>query len=161
MMLAPAGVMGLVVTFIALSAALVGDTIQTAKPDVAESKLVALARVSPIIFAVVALILALYPTGIIVEIVGAAFGTIFACFVGPVAIGLYWKGATKTGALASIIGGLVMGLGWYLVVYKELMFGALAWVYPVIPALVVAVPLFFIVSLVTLKPPKEVIEILG
>ncbi|PCN50508.1 sodium:proline symporter [Candidatus Geothermarchaeota archaeon ex4572_27] len=68
MVLAPAGVRGLIlaavvaasmstlaVTFIVLSAALVRDIIQTAKPDVAESRLVALARASPIIFAVIAL----------------------------------------------------------------------------------------------------------
>jgi len=78
-----------------------------------------------------------------------------------VTIGLYWKGSTKAGALASMIGGLVTGLGWYLVVYKKPMFGALAWVYPVIPALAVAVPLFFVVSLATPRPPKEVVEILG
>jgi len=168
MTLAPEGVKGLIfasvvaasmstlaVTFIVLSAALVRDIIQTARPGVSEAKLVALARVVPVIFAVIALLLALYPTGIIVEIVGAAFGTIFVCFVGPVTIGLYWKGATKAGAIASMIAGLIIWLLWYLFLYR------VTWIYPVVPALAVAVPLFFIVSAVTKKPPKEVLDLLG
>ena len=168
MMLAPAGVRGLIlaavvaasmstlaVTFIVLSAALVRDVIQTAKPDISEAKLVTLARVAPIIFAIIALLLSLYPTGIIVEIVGAAFGTIFVCFVGPVTIGLYWKGATKAGAIASMISGLIVGLLWYIFLYRT------TWIYPVIPALVVAVPLFFIVSAITKKPPKEILDLLS
>ena len=92
----------LVVTFIVLSAALVRDLTQSVKPTVEEVKLVAIARVAPVIFALTALALAVNPVGIIVEIVGAAFGTIFACFVGPVAIGLSWKGVTEAGPIASM-----------------------------------------------------------
>ncbi len=167
MTLAPVGLRGLIlaavvaasmstlaVTFIVLSAALVRDIIQTTHPETSEAKLVKLARLTPILFAIIALVLAIQPTGIIVEIVGAAFGTIFVCFVGPVTIGLYWKGATKAGTIVSMIAGLIVGLGWYLFLYR------VTWIYPVIPALAVALPLFFIVSLVTKKPPKEVLDVL-
>jgi len=167
-LIAPSGVRGLVLaapvaasmstlaaTLLVLSAALTRDVVQVVKPNVRERRLVTLARLSPIVFAVIAAILALNPTGIIVEIVGAAFGTIFACFLGPVTIGLYWKGATRAGALASMISGLVVGVSWYLLLYK------VTWIYPVIPALAVSLPLFFIVSLFTKKPPKEVLDSLS
>ena len=167
-LLAPPGIKGLIlaapvaasmstlaVTLIVLSAALVRDVVQTIKPRVSERKLVALARLTPLAFALISLALALVRIGIIVEIVGAAFGTIFVCFLGPVTIGLYWKGATKAGAIASMVSGLVVGLLWYIFLYR------VTWIYPVIPALAISLPLFFIISLLTRKPPKEVLDLLG
>ena len=166
--LAPSGLRGLIlaapvaasmstlaVTLLVLSAALTRDVVQSVKPKVDERKLLILARIAPIVFAVISLALTLIQTDIIVEIVGAAFGTIFVCFLGPVTIGLYWKGATKAGAIASMISGLIVGLFWYIFLYK------VTWIYPVIPALAVSLPLFFIVSFFTKKPPKEVLELLG
>ncbi|RLF07546.1 MAG: sodium/proline symporter [Thermoprotei archaeon] len=166
--LAPSGLRGLIlaapvaasmstlaVTLLVLSAALTRDVVQSVKPKVNERKLLILARIAPIAFAVISLALTLIQTDIIVEIVGAAFGTIFVCFLGPVTIGLYWKGATKAGAIASMISGLIVGLFWYIFLYK------VTWIYPVIPALAVSLPLFFIVSFFTKKPPKEVLEVLG
>ncbi|MEM3675294.1 MAG: sodium/solute symporter [Candidatus Methanomethyliaceae archaeon] len=166
-MLVPPGLRGLVlaapvaasmstlaITFLVLSGAVVRDIIQPIKPKWGERKLLLLAKISPIFFAVISLGLTLYQTDIIVEIVGAAFGTIFVCFLGPVTIGLYWKGATKYGAMASMISGLVVGLLWYKFLYK------VTWIYPVIPAIAVSLPLFFVVSLFTSKPSKEVLELL-
>lgn len=182
MKLMPPGVSGLVaasilaatlstlaVVLIVLSASLVRDIIQAARPATPEPKLVMTARIMPVVFAVIAMALAISPPGIIVEIVGAAFGTIFACFVGPVTIGLYWKGATKAGSIASMISGLVVGLTWFLFIYRRYPnpFGPptstdpLAWVYPVIPTLIVSLALFFLVSAFTKKPPKEVLDLLG
>jgi len=169
MELAPPGLRGLIlaapiaasmstlsVTLLVLSAALVRDVVQSVKPEIDEKKLLVLARTAPIIFAIASLALTLIQSDIIVEIVGAAFGTIFVCFLGPVTIGLYWKGATKAGAITSMIAGLVVGLSWYIFLYKKV-----TWIYPVIPALAVSLPLFFIVSFFTKKPPKEVLDLLG
>ncbi|MDI9644322.1 MAG: sodium/solute symporter [Candidatus Verstraetearchaeota archaeon] len=167
MALVPSGLAGLIlaapvaasmstlaVTLLVLSGALVRDVIQSVRPGLSEKRLLLYARASPIIFAAVSLVLTLLQTGIIVEIVGAAFGTIFVCFLGPVTLGLYWKGATKAGAIVSMISGLVVGLAWYLFLYK------VTWIYPVIPALAVSLPLFFIVSRFTKKPPDEVLRVL-
>jgi len=145
----------LAVTLLVLSAALTRDVVQLARPSVSERSLMVLARASPIAFGVIALLLTLVQTGIIVEIVAAAFGTIFVCFLGPVTIGLYWKGATKAGAIASMISGLAVGLSWHVFLYKATN------VHAVIPALLVALPTFFLVSLFTKKPPREVLELLG
>jgi len=144
----------LAVTLLVLSGAIVRDIVQPIRPDLGERRLLLLAKISPIFFAALSLALTLYQTDIIVEIVGAAFGTIFVCFFGPVTVGLYWKGATKHGAIASMISGLVVGLLWYKFLYK------VTWIYPVIPALAVSLPLFFIVSALTPKPPEEVVSLL-
>ncbi|MGC8936765.1 MAG: sodium:solute symporter family transporter [Candidatus Methanomethylicaceae archaeon] len=166
-MLLPQGLRGLVlaapiaasmstlaVTLLVLSGAMVRDIIQPLKPSISERKLLRLAKISPIFFAAISLGLTLFQTDIIVEIVGAAFGTIFVCFFGPVTIGLYWRGATKHGAIASMISGLIVGLLWYKFLYK------VTWIYPVIPALMVSLPLFFIVSAFTSKPSNEVLKLL-
>lgn len=168
MELAPPGLRGLIlaapvaasmstlsVTLLVLSAAFVKDVVQLAKPSADERKLLILARVAPIIFAAASLSLTLVQSDIIVEIVGAAFGTIFVCFLGPVTIGLYWRGATRAGAIASMISGLIVGLSWYIFLYKKV-----TWVYPVVPALAIALPLFFIVSAFTKKSSKEVLDLL-
>ena len=167
-LLAPSGLRGLIlvapvaasmstlaVTLLVLSAAFTRDVVQLAKPNTSERYLMALARASPIAFAVISLLLTLIQAGIIVEIVAAAFGTIFVCFLGPVTIGLYWKGATRAGAIASMISGLVTGLSWHLLLYKATN------VHAVIPATLVALPTFFLVSLFTKKPPREVLALLG
>jgi len=166
--LAPSGLRGLIlaapmaasmstlaVILLVLSAALTRDVVQLARPNTSERSLMVLARASPIAFALISLLLTLVQTGIIVEVVAAAFGTIFVCFLGPVTIGLYWKGATRAGAIASMISGLVLGMSWHVLLYKATN------VHAVIPALLVALPTFFLVSLFTKKPPREVLELLG
>ncbi|MEM2214879.1 MAG: sodium/solute symporter [Candidatus Nezhaarchaeales archaeon] len=166
--LAPSGVRGLIlaapvaasmstlaVTLIVLSATLTRDVVQSLKPKVSEEKLVALARVVPIAFAVISLLLTLIQEGIIVEIVAAAFGIIFVCFLGPITIGLYWRRATKFGAIASMISGLVIGLYWHLFLYKA------TYIHTVFPALAASLLSFFLVSLLTKKPSSKALEPLG
>jgi len=166
-MLAPPGLRGLIlaapvaasmstlaVILLVLSAALTRDVVQLVKPGISERALMLLARASPIAFAMISLLLTLVQTGIIVEIVAAAFGTIFVCFLGPVTVGLYWRGATRAGAIASMVSGLAVGLTWHVLLYKATN------VHAVIPALLVALPTFFLVSIFTKKPPREVLEIL-
>lgn len=174
-LIAPSGIKGLIlaapvaasmstlaVTLIVLSAALTKDIVKFVNPKMKEEKLLIIARISPIAFALASLLLTLVQTGIIVEIVGAAFGTIFACFLGPVTIGLHWKGATKSGAIASMLSGLIVGLTWFLFVYKSSWAPpAIAWTYPVIPALAISLPTFFVVSFFTKKPSVKVLEMLG
>ncbi|MEM4424640.1 MAG: sodium/solute symporter [Candidatus Nezhaarchaeales archaeon] len=166
--LVPSGVRGLIlaapvaasmstlaVILIVLSATLTRDVVQSLKPKVSEEKLVTLARTAPIAFALISLLLTLVQEGIIVEIVAAAFGIIFVCFLGPVTIGLYWKRATKFGAISSMISGLVIGLYWHLFLYRT------TYVHPVFPALAVSLLLFFFVSLLTKKPSNKALEPLG
>ncbi len=161
-MLAPSGVRGLIfaavvaasmstisVTLIVLSAALVKDLLHTAKPTLSESSLTKLSRIAALAFAAISILLAVNPPGIIVEIVGVAFGTIFACFIGPVTIGLYWRKASKTGAVASMISGLVVSLLWYVILYRT------TWIYPVIPAIAFSLIIFIAASYIR-GMPREV-----
>jgi Na+/proline symporter len=60
-----------------------------------------------------------------------------------------------------MLSGLVVSIVWLLFLYKGVVGPVATWVYPVVPAIAVALPLFFIVSFLTKKPPKEVLDLLG
>lgn len=85
-----------------------------------------------------------------VQIIVLLFTALMAAgFFAPVVIGVYWKRATKAGAMASIIGGVATTFWWELN-------GSEA-IYPVLPGFIVSVVLLFAVSLVTKPPPESAI----
>ena len=64
-------------------------------------------------------------------------------------LGLYWKRATRRGALASLIGGFGVNMGWYALGWHEVINQA-------VPGMAVGVLLLVIVSLADARPPREV-----
>ncbi|MEM0005873.1 MAG: hypothetical protein QXV81_06595 [Ignisphaera sp.] len=106
-----------------------------------ESTLVVIVKLVSAIFALIPVMLTLIENRLIVEIVGAAFGTVFACFVGPITIGLYWRRASREGAIASMIVGVVVGIAWYLYLYRT------TWIYPTIPATILSLLAFTVLSI--------------
>lgn len=85
-----------------------------------------------------------------VQIIVLLFTALMAAgFFAPVVIGVYWKGATKAGAMASIVGGVATTFWWELS-------GSEA-IYPVLPGFIVSVVLLFVVSWVTKPPPESAI----
>ena len=78
------------------------------------------------------------------------FGAAGAVFFVPIVFGLYWKRATKEGGIASMVGGLIAYIIWFLI-------GSPYGIHAVIVGTIVSVLLMIIVSLNTEKPPKIVI----
>lgn len=74
---------------------------------------------------------------------------IFFC---PLVLGLYWKRANSTGAIASMIFGITTYL--YIEIFKVSVFG----LHNVVPALIVSLVAFVIGSLLGKKPSDEIIE---
>ncbi len=74
---------------------------------------------------------------------------IFFC---PLVLGLYWKRANSTGAIASMIFGITTYL--YIEIFKVSIFG----LHNVVPALIVSLVAFVIGSLLGKKPSDEIIE---
>ncbi|MEM4514083.1 MAG: sodium/solute symporter [Ignisphaera sp.] len=128
-------------TVLTLSNTIVRDFIQPFTKNKNESTLVVIAKLMSVVFALIPVLLAIIENKLIVEIVGAAFGTIFACFVGPITIGLRWRRASREGAIASMIVGAVVGITWYLYLYRT------TWVYPTIPATLLSILVFTILSI--------------
>lgn len=128
-------------TVLTLSNTIVRDFIQPFTKIEKERTLVVIAKLMSVVFALIPIILAIIENKLIVEIVGAAFGTIFACFVGPITIGLRWRRASREGAIASMIVGAVVGIAWYLYLYRT------TWIYPTIPATLSSLSVFIILSI--------------
>lgn len=85
--------------------------------------------------------------GELIQFIVVLFSALMAAgFFVPVVIGLWWKRATKEGAIASMIGGVSVTMLWKA-------FGDPG-IDPVLPGFVVALLLFFSISLLT-KPPSE------
>ena len=125
------------------------------------------ARISVIAISVVAIFLAWDPNSSVFRIVsfawagfGGAFGPLMLC-------ALFWKRTTKAGAISGVIsGGLVV------FIYKWLRdgFGSESWIsggfldgtifdiYELLPAFIVGVATIIIVSLLTKKPEKEIVD---
>lgn len=157
-MIAPIGVRGIILaapvaasmstialTVLTISSTLLRDVVQPLLKINDERRLLIIAKIAAIVFAFTPIPIMLLENKIIVDIVGAAFGTIFACFLGPVVIGLYWGRASKWGAIASMISGAVTGILWYILLYRT------TWIYPTIPAVLAALTLFIVLSLLDSK----------
>ncbi|MEM0371809.1 MAG: sodium/solute symporter [Ignisphaera sp.] len=153
-LIAPIGVRGLILaapvaasmstialTVLTLSNTLVRDIVQIAKNVKDEEKLLRIAKLSAIAFSLIPIVLALIENRLIIDIVSAAFGTIFACFIGPVTIGIYWRKATKEGAITSMVIGALTGILWYIYLYRVL------WIHSTLPATALALTVFIILSL--------------
>lgn len=114
-----------------------------------------IARISVIVISVIAIFFALDPSSSVFRIVSfawAGFGAVF----GPVVLfGLFWKRATKWGALAGMVSGGAMIFIWKFIVRVQFAGTALD-IYELLPAFVVACVFIVVVSLLTKKPDADV-----
>ena len=129
--------------------------------NASEKTLLNVSRITIVVVAIIACLLALDPNSSVFEIVahawagfGAAFGPVILC-------SLFWKRCNEHGALAGVISGGAVALLWAYV--PTAIWGAdnlpgIFTVYEIIPGFIVSLALIFIVSLATKAPSKEVIE---
>ena len=135
-------------------AALSEDLFQSLiKPSATKQERLRVGRIGIFIVGVIPLFLILSGVGEgeLIQFIVVLFTALMAAsFFTPVVFGVWWKGGTKYGAIASMAGGVVITLLWKA-------YGA-ATIDPVLPGFVVSVVLYFAVSLMTKKPSDEVIE---
>jgi SSS family solute:Na+ symporter len=79
-------------------------------PDAPEKKVLLVSQISVLAAAVITLLLAINPPDMLVWLIWAGIGIMFATFSVPLLAGLYWRRATRQGALASMGFGLVASL---------------------------------------------------
>jgi sodium/proline symporter len=122
-------------------------------PTADQKKLVWVSRISVLVVSLLSIYLALGATETVFKLVLYAWAGL-ACSFGPVVIfGLYWKRATREGAIAGMIVGAITVILW-----KQLGLSWHPW-YEMIPGFVFASIAIILVSLVTKEPPKEVQEL--
>jgi SSS family solute:Na+ symporter len=122
------------------------------KPDAPDKQVLLVSQLSVLTAAVVTLLLALNPPDMLVWLIWAGIGIMFATFSVPLLAGLYWRRATQQGAFAAMALGLL----------ASLFFGALSYFkINIIPmpvhfsfyAFIISVAAMIIISLIT--PPHD------
>ena len=142
------------------------------KEDATQQEQVLVGRVTMAVIGIITTLIALEPPALIGELVGMSFA-IAACIFFPVFfLGMWWENATREGALAGMVTGMIISFGAILNATIPQYTGAipgdaispeLATVLPPTSSALIGVPLAFImiitISLVTEDPPREVKQI--
>ncbi len=121
--------------------------------EISDEKFLGISRVTIFIAGTISLLLSVNPPDILL-IYGSYIWSIFAVsFLFPLYGGLYWKKATKRGAVMSAIGGILTICVFYLLdisgVYNMML-------HPVFPGLIVSFIIFYSVSKLTYKETGDV-----
>jgi SSS family solute:Na+ symporter len=116
-------------------------------------KQVKMGRIFIIILCLFGFLIALRPVSTLVAITTAAFTGIGVLYPTTIAA-LYWKRATKWGAISSVIAGETVAV---LLIYKILPGWLLIGSLPILPSLIVAASTLVVVSYLTIPPsPKKI-----
>ncbi|MCD7982592.1 MAG: sodium/proline symporter PutP [Clostridiales bacterium] len=114
-----------------------------------------LARLTVIVIAVVAVILAHNPDSSVFQIVSFAWAGFGASFGGVMLFSLFWKRTNRNGALAGMIVGGAMVFIWKFLIAPV---GGVFGIYELLPAFVCSCIVIVVVSLLTAPPDKEIVE---
>lgn len=132
------------------------------KPDAEDKSVLLLSKIVVVIAAVVSMILAINPPDMLAILIWMGIGVMLSTFAVPLLAGLYWRGATREGALAAMTLGLA----------SSVVFGALNYTkttilginFAAIPmhfsfyALVIAFAAMVIVSMATQKTDAKTLD---
>ena len=144
-----------------ISSSFVRDIYQKEINPLARQKTIKLLSYScTVAIGVVATIGAAYPPQFLQYVIVFSGGALASAFLGVVFLGLYWPRCTKQGALASMLGGIGVYLGLYLVGVVQtgtarpfLLLGLDPLIWGVLSSLISA----YLVSLITPKPEQHII----
>ena len=129
------------------------------KEKATEKQVMWLSRIVLVVIALVGVIIAWKEDSVIFNLVSFAWAGFGATF-GPIMLfSLFWKRTTRTGAIAGMVSGAVTVFLWKLVLNQFLsasvpFFG----IYELLPAFIVSSIAIVVVSLLSKKPEKEILE---
>jgi len=120
---------------------------------------VMLGRLASFVAGLIALVVAYRPPDLILVITAFSWAVIASACLWPVVLGVYWRRATRAGAMASMVVGTVVALGW-MIAARTSGFG---WgVHGFIPGVASSLLAFILVSLATPPPdPAHVARVWG
>jgi sodium/pantothenate symporter len=123
-------------------------------PEASHTAVSRLSYFATLIIGVAVVLISLTPPAYVQFVVVFALGGLQSMFIAPTVFGLFWRRATKWGAIASMYIGLVSYL--VLEIFFPDLFGDII---NLVPALAVSVVAMVVVSLLTPKPSDEIIRI--
>ena len=122
--------------------------------DASERQVVAIGRGAVLVVAIVAALLAMNPDSSILSLVSNAWAGFGAAFGPVILFALRWRGTTRSGALAGMITGAIVVIGWI----------AMGWstaLYEIVPGFIAASLAIWLVSKVTAKVPADRLVMFG
>jgi SSS family transporter len=132
------------------------------KPDADDKSVLLLSKIVVVVSAFATMIIAINPPEMLAILIWMGIGTMLATFAVPLLAGLYWRGATRKGALASMLLGLLAALAFGFLNYFKIV--ALGTDFATIPlhfsayAFVISLLAMIIVSLLTKKTTERVLN---
>ncbi|MBN1785409.1 MAG: sodium:solute symporter family protein [Candidatus Methanofastidiosa archaeon] len=123
-------------------------------PNAEDKKVTLYTRIMVFIVAMVTIILAINPPSLLAWLIWMTIGITLSVFVVPIMAGLYWRRATREGAMASMIVGFIAAV----------IFGYIHQYVQKLPmhfsiySFIISVVVMIVVSLLTKPPPDEVLE---
>lgn len=116
-----------------------------------EGVLINLSRTAVVAIAIIAGVLAINPSDSILGLVSFAWAGFGAAFGPIILLSLYWKRLNSPGAIASMIVGAVVTIGWGISPLSDV-------IYEMVPGFAASLAAAFLVSLATKQPDQEVVE---
>ncbi len=125
------------------------------KKKATDKQVMWVSRITLLVIAVIAVLIALDEDSVIFTIVSFAWAGFGATFGPLMLFSLFWKRTTRAGAIAGMLGGGAMVFIWKFLIAK---LGGVFAIYELLPAFIFSCILIVVVSLLTKKPSKEVEE---
>lgn len=135
------------------ASAVTNDIFKLIGKNASEKTLMWVSRMTVVIVAIIAFILAIDPNSSVMGLVSYAWAGLGSAFGPTIILSLFWKRMTMSGAVAGMISGGVMVVLW------TNLWEASTGIYSLLPAFIVAFVMIIIVSLLSKKPPVGVEEI--
>jgi SSS family solute:Na+ symporter len=132
------------------------------KPDASDKSVLLLSKVIVVLSAIGTMILAISPPDALASLIWMGIGVMLATFAVPLLAGLYWRGATRQGALVSMTVGLLSAvifgaLNYFKITVLGYNFANLPVHFSFIP-FILAVLLMIVVSMCTQKTDKKILD---
>lgn len=123
------------------------------KPDASDRSVTQVSRIVVFLAAVISVLLALNPPNLLAWLIWMGIGVILAVFVTPIVAGLYWRRATSSGAIWSIIVGFISAIAFG---YIHKFVSPLPFHFSFIPFLL-SIATIIVVSLISRKTDERVL----
>ncbi len=120
-----------------------------------DKQVMTISRITLLVLAVFAIILAIDENSVIFNIVSFAWAGFGATFGPLMLFSLFWKRTTRSGAIAGMVGGAAMVFIWKLGISK---IGGVFAIYELLPAFIFSAICIVVVSLLSKKPSQEIEE---
>jgi Na+/proline symporter len=132
------------------------------RPDAPDANVLTVSKIVVILSALVSMLLAINPPEMLAILIWMGIGVMLATFAVPLLAGLYWRGATREGALAAMSLGLIFSVAFGMLNYLKLTvlgidFGKIPLHFSFY-AFVISIVAMVVVSLMTKKTDEKVLN---